>query len=347
MKEFISHIDYLIQKHDCVIIPEFGGFVLSHDGASFAPDGSVLPPKVTVGFNAELRYNDGLLAESYMSVYSISYDVACKRIEEAVRRLNTILGMRHPVQIGRLGKLALDKSNKLSFTPNANLSIFHPETFGLSAVNMKRLSDIEREQAKAKQRSLYKRVAAGVGASAAAVLLFFVASTPVSENDNTQKSSLFTDLISSARSEASEVLKQPAPISVVTEAPVQEVASAPIVVNESVAEVAPVETKKPVREIVNVAKVESEVSSSSNEMSSSELLNYFVVVSGATNQNQAQNLVNRFRGQGLSKSDFVTTGDRIRVYAESFATRSEAEKYLASIKSKSSQFHDAWIYFKK
>lgn len=324
MKEFVSHIDYLIQKHDCVIIPDFGGFVLSHEGASFMKDGSVLPPKITIGFNSQLKSNDGLLAESYMTMYSIPYDEACKRINEAVTRLNTILGMRHPVQMARLGKLFLDENGSLSFEPNDNLSVFHPETFGLGTVNLRRLSYIEEETTKVKRTVYLKRALVGVGAAAAAIIMFFVASTPVPQNVTTQKSSFFTDLIPSVTervdaSENVEVKKETSSVSV------REI------------EVDPV-----------VSKVENMPETGIGKYKANAVgdRNYFVIVGGATSGNEANNLMEKFREQGLEVSA-IKSRLRIRIYVASFSTREAAEDYLVSFKHSHPDMKDAWVHFQE
>ncbi len=332
MKEFVSHIDYLIQKHDCVIIPDFGGFVLIHEGASFSKDGSILPPKITVGFNSQLKSNDALLAESYMTMYSITYDEACKRIEEAVTRLNTILSMRHPVQIARLGKLSLDENNRLVFDPNNNLSIFHPETFGLGVVNIKRLSYVEQESAKAKRSVYIKRALVGIGAAAAAVLMFFVASTPVSQNVNIQKSSFFTDLVSvneqSGNTNFVMEIAQP------QQSEVHEIPEPSVVQKEEVI------LEEPVDEIV------TNVDSERNSIADISTNNYFVVIGGATTDGEATTLMSKFKSEGFDVNA-VKSKQRIRIYVASFSTSEEADRYLVSFKQTNPKFSDAWVYFQE
>lgn len=335
MKEFISHIDYLIQKHDCVIIPGFGGFVISHEGASIATNGSIMPPKVSVGFNPDLKSNDGLLAESYMTMYSISYDEACQRIEEAVKRLNIILGMKHPVQIGRLGKLSLDKNNRLTFVPNANLSIFHPDTFGLSKVNMKRLVDIDKDKVRVKRKSLVKRVLAGAGAAAAAVLIFFIASTPISVTEDTQKSSFLSDWTSSLQNSEMGVAKT-VPTDVMQSNAVEEAEAQSNEIEEQ---------HIPSEEQANIPITES--STNNQELSVDSAADYYVIIAGASSQSEAERLINRFESQGLSNLGSVTSRNRIRIYAASFDSREKAEEYLIDFKKENPQLHDAWVYHKE
>ena len=60
------HIESLLLKHDCVIVPDFGGFVTQQVSARYVEDeGLFLPPYRSVGFNGCLKLNDGLLAQSY------------------------------------------------------------------------------------------------------------------------------------------------------------------------------------------------------------------------------------------------------------------------------------------
>lgn len=335
MKEFVSHIDYLIQKHDCVIIPGFGGFIVNHEGSSIATDGSILPPKVSVGFNPDLKSNDGLLAESYMTMYSIPYDEACRKIEEAVKRLRTVLGMKHPVQIGRLGKLSLE-NNQLIFMPNANLSIFHPDTFGLSTVNLKRLSDIEKERTTAKRKSLLKRVLVGTSAVAAAVLVFFLASTPVSENENAQKSSFLSDWISSLstlpRAESKMLNVDEATVSpeIDVEENIQDnaVTQPDVLISETVSGVEP-DVQEPI--ITEPAK---DV--------------YYIIIAGAAGQSEADRLIKNFESQGLDNlGSLPSSGKRVRIYAASFGSRQDAEQYLIKFKSDNPKFRDAWVHHQK
>jgi len=349
MKEFVSHIDYLIQKHDCVIIPDFGGFVLSYQDASISSDGSIRPPKVSVGFNPSLKHNDGLLAESYMTMYMIPYDAACKKIEEAVRRLNTILNMKHPVQIGRLGKLSMDEKNHLTFIPNTNLSIFHPQTFGLSTVSMKRLSEIQKEESYVKRRSIMKRIFAGSGAAVAAIMLFFIASTPVSENTATQKSSFFTDLIASV-----PVITDSYDVEITPEAEVIEIARAEAEVPKTSAdEILPYINEKVVEDFLANLKVSSPSQVTEESGAKTGIIkdnsdnNYFVIIGGGTSEKEVERLLNDFRSRGLTNLGTVASRERTRIYVASFDSSQKADSYLSTFKRENPEFYDAWVYYKK
>ena len=86
MIELERHIEILLLSNDCVIVPNFGGFMAHHVEARYDDkDGSFLPPQRTLGFNPQLVLNDSLLAQSYIEAYDISYPDAIRRIYDDVR----------------------------------------------------------------------------------------------------------------------------------------------------------------------------------------------------------------------------------------------------------------------
>ena len=359
MKEFTSHIDYLIQKHDCVIIPDFGGFVLNREVAKIVADGSIMPPRVTIGFNPDLKYNDGLLAESYMNAYSVSYDIACKRIADVVKRLNTILALRQPVQIGLLGKLSQEADGRLNFIPNNNISASHSETFGLSVLDIKRLVDIQEIQKVSvvnNRRSIYKKVFAGVGAAAAAILVFFVASTPISENanNNVQKSGFFTDLISASVSHSnpvgSVVIDNSLDIPATEDAEISATVETPIVEVEvkkeepKIEKVAPAVTQK-AEPVKVVAKVTPTVETPKvNKLTEPQ---FYVIIGSSSSRSEAEKALKTFRNKGYKSANIVNAGDRNRIYIASFEDKAQAEKYLVSFRKSNPKFGDAWVFTKR
>ena len=59
MIELVQHIETLLLENDCVIIPDFGGFVAHHSSAKWVEEeGLYLPPTRTIGFNPHLKINE-------------------------------------------------------------------------------------------------------------------------------------------------------------------------------------------------------------------------------------------------------------------------------------------------
>ena len=74
MIELAQHIETLLLENDCVIVPGFGGFVAHYSPATRVKEENIfLPPTRTIGFNPQLKLNDGVLVQSYMSAYDTSF----------------------------------------------------------------------------------------------------------------------------------------------------------------------------------------------------------------------------------------------------------------------------------
>ena len=86
MIELARHIEILLLENDCVIIPDFGGFIAHYQPARYIKEENLyLPPVRTIGFNPQLTINDGLLAQSYMQAHHTDFPDATRMIEEESR----------------------------------------------------------------------------------------------------------------------------------------------------------------------------------------------------------------------------------------------------------------------
>ena len=60
MIELAQHIEALLLENDCVIVPNFGGFVAHYAPATYVKEENLfLPPTRIIGFNSQLKLNDG------------------------------------------------------------------------------------------------------------------------------------------------------------------------------------------------------------------------------------------------------------------------------------------------
>ena len=67
MFSIIEHIEYLITCHDCVVVPGWGAFIANYDASTYDATKNVMArPRRSIGFNASVSHNDGLLAQSLM-----------------------------------------------------------------------------------------------------------------------------------------------------------------------------------------------------------------------------------------------------------------------------------------
>lgn len=132
MEKILRHIERLFIRNDYVIIPGLGGFVLQEQSAQITRQG-IIPPYHTVGFNARMNSNDGLLATEVLRAESISYRSALTLIETEVAEVKKKLQSGNKVQIGRLGWLFLNAEKQIIYKP-ADTKDMIPCNFGLNTL---------------------------------------------------------------------------------------------------------------------------------------------------------------------------------------------------------------------
>ena len=112
------HIEYLVRHHDCVIVPGVGALMRSYSPARLSDDGiNLMPAHYDYCFNALIKVNDGLLANSYARREKVSYAEATALREKDVADLNAALATDGNVTLGRLGTLELPTDGPLTFSP--------------------------------------------------------------------------------------------------------------------------------------------------------------------------------------------------------------------------------------
>lgn len=115
----IDHIQYLICRHDCVVVAGLGAFVSQYEPARVSADGStLLPPKRSLAFNAAISHDDGLLAGSVARRDGVSFEVARERVDWEVETLTGRLDVEGVVDLPRIGRLQ-KSADSILFTPTA------------------------------------------------------------------------------------------------------------------------------------------------------------------------------------------------------------------------------------
>ena len=146
MIELNRHIEILLLSNDCVIIPDFGGFLTHYVSANYIESENLfLPPTRTVGFNPLLQLNDHLLVQSYVEAYDISYPEALRRIEDEVEELRQYLDNQGYYELSGLGTLSLNSEGNYEFSPCA-AGLLTPMLYGLSSFEMQPLENTQKPQ---------------------------------------------------------------------------------------------------------------------------------------------------------------------------------------------------------
>ena len=124
----------LLYKHDCVIVPNFGGFVARHHSAHFSKGNSVLhPPTKQLLFNKNLVHQDGLLVSALMEKSSISFNDAVNELSDYKDYIQSLLFAKKRFELQNIGLLYIDAENSLRFEPKADVN-FLVESFGFEPV---------------------------------------------------------------------------------------------------------------------------------------------------------------------------------------------------------------------
>ena len=82
MNKSVAHyISELLFLHDCVIVPEFGGFVGNKKSAQLnKTTGTLTPPSKQILFNTNLKINDGLLITHIVNKEGITQKIAKQNV---------------------------------------------------------------------------------------------------------------------------------------------------------------------------------------------------------------------------------------------------------------------------
>lgn len=129
-----NYISDLLYRYECVIIPDFGGFVTNVKSAQFnAQNNTFYPPFKALTFNANLTQNDGLLANYIAKAEGYSYQQATDFIKESVLFWQQNLKNKVTIILNKIGSLSLNAQGQIIFEPQININ-YLTTSYGLSSV---------------------------------------------------------------------------------------------------------------------------------------------------------------------------------------------------------------------
>ncbi|MDR3250518.1 MAG: SPOR domain-containing protein [Tannerella sp.] len=383
MDRIIEHIERLLFQHDCVIIPDFGGFVLQSVPVVYTgTDHSFIPARKEIVFNPTLTHNDGLLMESYMQEYSIDFNKAQQLVRKDVFGMREYLEDYSELALGSIGCFVRE-DRRLIFVPDAGSgALFSTPSYGLPVFHFLPLSSHRLVITSGSKTVLDSAVAVSstlkieprnknavysipitrtflrtVAVAAAAVVLFFLVSPPVGDVNRSSYSASFVpqeimpkktpeELVSSAFSASNNIREAEA---VVSEKASSEVNKKP---EENVkAETAsePEKPKSTETEAKAEAKAEVKAKAKTNTVKATSATPeagkpYYVVIGSFETRKQAENYIRRLKSPDVAKTAGILIRDgRVRVYAQQFQTENAATAYMNNIRL--NPLHkQAWTY---
>jgi hypothetical protein len=128
-----NYINDLLYRYDCVIVPNFGGFVTHRIGAKLnLGSHTFYPPTKQIAFNSHLKHNDGLLINYVASAEQISFEKAATAISLSVLNWQNEIKI-NAFTLDNLGTIALNEKQQIIFEPAKEIN-FLTDSFGLANV---------------------------------------------------------------------------------------------------------------------------------------------------------------------------------------------------------------------
>ncbi len=350
MIELDRHIEILLLKSDCVIVPDLGGFVASHVAARYDEgDNMFIPPLRTLGFNQKLTLNDSLLAQSYSEAYDISYPDACERIANEVNELKQHIANSGAYELNNIGTLYLNTNGNIEFAP-CEAGILTPDLYSLSSFEMRKSVGLYSEEPERKSKSIANSESSNINktftiepkdsenkhinendkriqirisairnlvAAVIAVILFMVLGTPVNESRNMVKTSnIDNGIISNLINNGYD--------------------------NISKKEDIQLKSKKLQKKKDNV---KNEPVATQKEMKEEKAQSYFcIVLASHVTPSNAEEFVTKLVKNGYDDSEVLKEkGRALKVVYGHYKSNNEAYNALNNLRGKE-YFYDAWIY---
>lgn len=139
-----TYIKDLLYRYDCVIIPDFGGFVTKTIAAKLDENThQFFPPTKQLSFNSHLKNNDGLLANYIASVENISFEKASNAIALSVIKWQNEI-QKKALNLEGIGVLKLNDNRQIIFEPNTTIN-YLSTSFGLSSFESSAIKRYQQE----------------------------------------------------------------------------------------------------------------------------------------------------------------------------------------------------------
>lgn len=374
MIELAQHIENLLLENDCVIVPGLGGFIAHYAPAcKIAEENRFLPPSRIIGFNPQLKMNDGMLVQSYMAVYNTSFPDASKRVERDVRRLQETLHENGKADLANVGELRYTIHETYDFVPYDN-KITTPHLYGLDSFEMEELPVLRKPHAvkpavvhtpaaarrpRTRLEIRFKRsYLANAAAMIAILVLFFLLSTPVKNTEVMEEN--YAQLLPEElfeKIEKQSLAMTPVRIRPQDNKATQAVHKASVASKKEITPVAVKEVKVKQQAPVATPAVKKEENvkavpqpgtpataprPESKPQTKSQAGKYHIIVASMGTEKDARDLARQLNEKGHEGAQALIGNGKMRVSIQSFATQEEAYKALQKIRQNEA-YQSAWV----
>lgn len=351
-----THIEKLLLFNDCVIIPDFGGFVLQmHPAVYVSLDHMFSPPFKDIVFNPTLKHNDGLLSESYMQAYGMDFSEAQAALKLDVDTLKKELDQNGLVLLGTIGSFRKNNES-LIFEPSTAVTTFNLASYGLTSFYLPPIELASNEQQVqlavantvepyVEQKSepvaklspipkLFSRIA---GIVAAAIGIFLLISTPVKDVNTSAYTASF--IPSEMVLQQQPIQKEPV-VDEDNELIPSESSTTISAESESVSSVEAGQSMQPSTDGTTEIKAQSQ---SKPTIEPVVAKTYYVIVASFQTETQLNKYLANADLSTLKNMGVVKNSERIRVYADKTNNRKDAEAYIDFLRE-NGKYKDAWLF---
>jgi len=159
--QFENLIKDLLYSNDCVVLPGLGGFIAKYKGATLNTNlHTIYPPQKTIGFNPQIKENDGLLVSALCALNNCTYAEGKIELDAWVKEQSNTLLRGEKISWKGIGILFQDRLGKIQFIPDSKGN-FSLESFGLEKIILVPVEREIQEPATAEVSILEKRAAQG------------------------------------------------------------------------------------------------------------------------------------------------------------------------------------------
>ncbi len=324
----------------------------------------ILPPAKEIGFNTELKHNDGLLAEMYMRAHHVDYPPACIMLEKDVRSLKTHLNQKRSVSLGKIGRLFLNELSVIQYECSAEL-VF-PEYYGLAPFRCLELRYLEhpksmplapKEKEDYIQIRIHRSFIRQIAACAAAILLFVLISTPVKTPTADYASILYANNANKGREVITETPAETTINASITDISADSTITASITdtsadtvasyVGETSANLLAANTATPVQKSEPIlSQPQPKAAQPVQEVAPAKPSGrtYYIIVGSVETIKAAENQVVQQKAKGYDKAGYIQRDGRIRVYVNSFSEKKVGEEYVIDFRKDHPEHTDAWLF---
>jgi len=113
---FEDHILDLLKHNDCVVLPNFGGFILKSIPSTIHQH-TISPPSKQIAFNSSLKHDDELLTGAIMGKHSLPYETAKNKVLAFSNQISFGIKKDASFKLNKIGSFSVNENNQIIFKP--------------------------------------------------------------------------------------------------------------------------------------------------------------------------------------------------------------------------------------